>query len=29
MLAQQGQNFIPLWSNSETQWEEFDSFGQR
>ncbi|RGP77534.1 hypothetical protein FLONG3_4319 [Fusarium longipes] len=23
MLAQQGQNFIPLWSNSETQWEEW------
>ncbi|OBS20788.1 hypothetical protein FPOA_07129 [Fusarium poae] len=29
MFAQEGRNFIPLWSNSETQWEEFDSFGQR
>ncbi|KAM0202983.1 hypothetical protein ACHAPI_001153 [Fusarium lateritium] len=23
ILAQKGENFIPLWSNNETQWEEF------
>ncbi|KAM0350230.1 hypothetical protein ACHAPU_003395 [Fusarium lateritium] len=27
--AQKGENFIPLWSNNETQWEEFDNFGER
>ncbi|KAF5021558.1 hypothetical protein F66182_6387 [Fusarium sp. NRRL 66182] len=29
ILAQQGKNFIPLWSNNETQWEEFATFGER
>ncbi|KAF4454480.1 hypothetical protein F53441_2984 [Fusarium austroafricanum] len=28
MLSQQDINFIPLWSNNECQWEEFDSFGE-
>ncbi|CAG7563907.1 unnamed protein product [Fusarium equiseti] len=27
--AQEGKNFVPLWSGQESQWEEFDSFGQR
>ncbi|KAJ4269917.1 hypothetical protein NW762_001588 [Fusarium torreyae] len=29
MLAQQGKNYIPLWSNNEAQWEEFATFGER
>ncbi|KAF4469449.1 hypothetical protein FALBO_3641 [Fusarium albosuccineum] len=27
--AQKGENYIPLWSNNETQWEEFPTFGER
>jgi len=27
--AQEGNNFVPLWSGQDSQWEEFDSFGQR
>lgn len=29
MAAQRGLNTTPMWSNNETQWEEFSTFAER
>ncbi|CAM1511835.1 Fc.00g093480.m01.CDS01 [Cosmosporella sp. VM-42] len=29
VLAQKGENLVPLWSGNDTQWEEYGTFGER